>query len=71
MSDPAPASLAHPDPLPRGAEGLRQIVFFPVLVLQVLWVKWRTPRMQEPKGAREGVLGQGRDPPSRAARMWQ
>ncbi|MDA9318629.1 SGNH/GDSL hydrolase family protein, partial [Octadecabacter sp.] len=35
--------------------------FYPVLVTQGPFIKFRTPRLQEPKGARMGVIGQGPD----------
>ena len=39
------------------------LVFSPLLLMQALWVKWRTPRLPEPEGARCGELGEG--PPLR------
>ncbi|MCG9738704.1 SGNH/GDSL hydrolase family protein [Shewanella insulae] len=35
------------------------IVLSPLLLMQALWVKWRTPRLPEPMGERSGELGDG------------
>ena len=40
---------------------LHRLAFYPVLVTQGPFIKFRTERLQEPKGAREGVIGQGPD----------
>lgn len=36
------------------------IVLSPLLLMQALWVKWRTPRLPEPDGERSGELGEGK-----------
>lgn len=61
VSDPATSDQIHPAPLPPAQDLLRRAVFYPVLVTQGLWVKYNTVRLQEPKGPREGVAGEGRD----------
>jgi hypothetical protein len=40
---------------------LHRLAFYPVLVTQGPFIKFRTPRLQEPKSARMGVIGQGPD----------
>lgn len=40
---------------------LHGLVFYPVLVAQGAFIKWNTVRLQEPKGPREGVMGEGGD----------
>jgi len=50
---------SHPAPL-RGVTAIAHaLAFYPVLVGQGLWVKFNTVRLQEPKGPREGVAGDG------------
>lgn len=61
MSQTMQFSLVHPAPLPRTWAALHRLAFYPVLVTQGPFIKLRTPRLQEPKGPRSGVLGQGPD----------
>lgn len=61
MSDTSNTSLVHPSPLPTSWAALHRLAFYPVLVTQGPFIKFRTPRLQEPKGPREGVTGQGPD----------
>ena len=57
MPDLLHPSLVHPQPLALPWAALHRLAFYPVLVTQGPWVKFNTPRLQEPKGAREGVVG--------------
>lgn len=61
MAETMNASLVHPNPLPAPWAALHRLAFYPVLVTQGPFIKWRTPRLQEPKGARSGVVGEGPD----------
>lgn len=55
------ANGIHPAPLGGWGEIWHRLVFYPILITQGLWVKWTTIRLQEPKGPREGVIGEGAD----------
>lgn len=57
MTDMPPSSLVHPTPLGRPWAALHRLAFYPVLITQGPFIKWRTPRLPEPKGPREGVIG--------------
>lgn len=57
MTDEISASLVHPKQLTPIWEGVHRLAFYPVLCIQGPFIKWRTPRLPEPKGAREGVIG--------------
>ncbi|MCF2872483.1 SGNH/GDSL hydrolase family protein [Octadecabacter sp. G9-8] len=59
--DPYAPSLVHPAPLSKPMAALHRLAFYPVLVTQGPFIKFRTERLQEPKGARQGVIGQGPD----------
>ena len=61
MPDTLNPSLVHPDPLPTPWAALHRLAFYPVLFTQGPFVKFRTVRLQEPKGARDGVIGEGPD----------
>ena len=61
MSDALTQSLVHPSPLSPALAALHRLAFYPVLVTQGPFIKLRTERLEEPKGAREGVVGQGPD----------
>lgn len=61
MSDTQHIPDLHPRPLPTLAAVAHRLAFYPVLVTQGPWVKWNTVRLQEPKGPRDGVAGQGPD----------
>lgn len=61
LSDPETPSRVHPAPLSKPMAAIHRLAFYPVLVTQGPFIKFRTPRLQEPKGAREGVVGQGPD----------
>jgi len=50
-------SLVHPRPLAAFGSFLHRLAFYPVLVTQGPFIKLRTPRLAEPKGLREGVIG--------------
>lgn len=57
MTETVPHSLVHPAPLAPAWAALHRLAFYPVLVTQGPFIKWRTPRLQEPKGPRSGVIG--------------
>lgn len=59
--DPFAPSLVHPAPLSKPMAAVHRLAFYPVLVTQGPFIKMRTPRLQEPKGARDGVVGDGPD----------
>lgn len=61
MPDLIHPSLVHPTPLTSFRAWLHRLAFYPILILQGPFIKFRTPRLPEPKGVREGVLGQGPD----------
>lgn len=61
MPDVVHPSLVHPAPLTPPGAALHKLAFYPVLVTQGPFIKMRTVRLQEPKGARSGVLGEGPD----------
>lgn len=61
MSYPSIQSLVHPAPLSKPLAALHRLAFYPVLLTQGPFIKYRTERLREPKGAREGVIGQGPD----------
>lgn len=61
MSDTFDTSLVHPAPLAPPVALLHRLAFYPVLVTQGPWIKWNTARLQEPKGPRDGVVGEGPD----------
>jgi lysophospholipase L1-like esterase len=61
MTDPYAPSLVHPEPLSKPMAALHRLAFYPVLLTQGPFIKMRTERLQEPKGARMGVIGQGPD----------
>lgn len=60
-SDPPVPDPVHPAPLSGLWRVLHRLAFYPVLVTQGPWVKVTTPRLQEPKGPRDGVAGDGRN----------
>ncbi|SLN43005.1 SGNH/GDSL hydrolase family protein [Pseudooctadecabacter jejudonensis] len=57
----APLTANHPAPLGRAGGVAHGLAFYPVLISQGPWVKYNTVRLQEPKGPRDGVAGEGRD----------
>ncbi|PVA06694.1 SGNH/GDSL hydrolase family protein [Thalassorhabdomicrobium marinisediminis] len=61
MSDIQSFPQIHPARLPRHSRWLHKMCFYPVLLTQGPWIKARTPRLPEPEGVREGVLGEGPD----------
>lgn len=61
MSDVESQISVHPAPLTSVMSALHRIAFYPILVTQGPWVKWNTVRLQEPVGARSGVVGDGPD----------
>ncbi|WP_439142078.1 SGNH/GDSL hydrolase family protein [Pseudooctadecabacter sp.] len=60
-SDAMPPDPIHPAPLAGGWDVLHRLAFYPILLTIGPWVKFNTVRLQEPKGPREGVAGDGRD----------
>ena len=40
---------------------MHKMCFYPVLLTQGPWIRARTPRLPEPTGPREGIIGEGRD----------
>ncbi|SLN43017.1 SGNH/GDSL hydrolase family protein [Pseudooctadecabacter jejudonensis] len=61
MSDSHAFPSVHPAPLAASSALLHRLCFYPVLLTQGPYVKFRTPRLPEPVGPREGTVGNGPD----------